>query len=70
MSSPIRSAGAGSTSTRLSRRCAGRPGRQHVVITGREAPPQLLDVADLVTEMAKITHPMDAGRKGQRGLEW
>ncbi|MCE9514988.1 MAG: cob(I)yrinic acid a,c-diamide adenosyltransferase [Mycobacterium sp.] len=48
----------------------GRPGRQHVVITGREAPPQLLDAADLVTEMAKIKHPMDAGRKGQRGLEW
>lgn len=47
-----------------------RPGRQHVVITGREAPPQLLDAADLVTEMTKIKHPMDAGRKGQRGVEW
>ncbi len=47
-----------------------RPGRQHVVITGRDAPPRLLDVADLVTEMIKIAHPMDAGRKGQRGLEW
>ena len=48
----------------------GRPGRQHVVITGREAPPQLLAAADLVTEMTKIKHPMDAGRKGQRGVEW
>jgi cob(I)alamin adenosyltransferase len=47
-----------------------RPGRQHVVITGRDAPPRLLDAADLVTEMTKIAHPMDAGRKGQRGLEW
>jgi len=47
-----------------------RPGSQHVVITGRDAPPRLLEVADLVTEMTKITHPMDAGRKGQRGLEW
>jgi cob(I)alamin adenosyltransferase len=47
-----------------------RPGRQHVVITGREAPRQLLDAADLVTEMTKIKHPMDAGRKGQRGIEW
>lgn len=47
-----------------------RPGRQHVVITGRDAPQSLLDVADLVTEMAKIRHPMDAGRKGQRGIEW
>jgi cob(I)alamin adenosyltransferase len=48
----------------------GRPGRQHVVITGREAPAQLLDAADLVTEMTKVKHPMDAGRKGQRGVEW
>ena len=47
-----------------------RPGRQHVVITGRDAPPRLLEVADLVTEMTKIAHPMDVGRKGQRGLEW
>ena len=47
-----------------------RPGRQHVVITGRDAPQQLLDAADLVTEMTKIKHPMDAGQKGQRGLEW
>jgi cob(I)alamin adenosyltransferase len=47
-----------------------RPGRQHVVITGRDAPQRLLEAADLVTEMTKIKHPMDAGRKGQRGLEW
>ena len=46
-----------------------RPGG-HVVITGRDAPQQLLDAADLVTEMAKVKHPMDAGRKGQRGIEW
>ncbi|GAA2067996.1 cob(I)yrinic acid a,c-diamide adenosyltransferase [Williamsia deligens] len=48
----------------------GRPGRQHVVITGRRAPEKLLDAADLVTEMVKTKHPMDAGRKGQRGIEW
>jgi len=47
-----------------------RPGTQHVVITGREAPRLLIDAADLVTEMTKIKHPMDAGRKGQRGIEW
>ncbi|OZE98961.1 cob(I)yrinic acid a,c-diamide adenosyltransferase [Rhodococcus sp. 15-1154-1] len=47
-----------------------RPGNQHVVITGRDAPAALIDAADLVTEMAKIKHPMDAGRKGQRGIEW
>lgn len=48
----------------------GRPGRQHVIITGRDAPQQLLDAADLVTEMTKVKHPMDAGQKGQRGIEW
>ncbi|MGP3707285.1 cob(I)yrinic acid a,c-diamide adenosyltransferase [Gordonia paraffinivorans] len=47
-----------------------RPGRQHVVITGRRAPQALVDAADLVTEMRKIAHPMDAGRKGQKGIEW
>jgi cob(I)alamin adenosyltransferase len=49
---------------------ASRPGNQHVVITGRDAPQPLLDAADLVTEMTKVKHPMDAGRKGQRGIEW
>jgi cob(I)alamin adenosyltransferase len=47
-----------------------RPGHQHVVITGRDADPRLVDAADLVTEMTKIKHPMDAGQKGQRGIEW
>jgi cob(I)alamin adenosyltransferase len=47
-----------------------RPGSQHVVVTGRHAPQRLLDAADLVTEMTKVKHPMDAGRKGQQGIEW
>jgi cob(I)alamin adenosyltransferase len=49
---------------------ATRPGTQHVVITGRDAPQALLDAADLVTEMTKVKHPMDVGRKGQKGIEW
>ncbi|MEU8542708.1 cob(I)yrinic acid a,c-diamide adenosyltransferase [Streptomyces sp. NPDC048717] len=47
-----------------------RPGQQHVVITGRNAPAELMDFADLVTDMSKVKHPMDAGQKGQRGIEW
>jgi cob(I)alamin adenosyltransferase len=47
-----------------------RPGRQHVVITGRRADPRLVEAADLVTEMGKVKHPMDAGQKGQKGIEW
>jgi cob(I)alamin adenosyltransferase len=49
---------------------SNRPGRQHVVMTGRDADPKLLEVATLVTEMAKVKHPFDDGQKGQRGIEW
>nr|WP_243886385.1 cob(I)yrinic acid a,c-diamide adenosyltransferase [Dermatophilus congolensis] len=47
-----------------------RPGKQHVVVTGRRAPAALVDAADLVTEMTKVKHPFDVGQKGQRGIEW
>ncbi|HEX2316514.1 MAG TPA: cob(I)yrinic acid a,c-diamide adenosyltransferase [Thermomonospora sp.] len=49
---------------------AARPGNQHVVITGRDAHPDLVEFADLVTEMGKVKHPMDRGQKGQKGIEW
>ena len=49
---------------------AAKPEMTHVVITGRNAPEKLVDFADLVTDMSKVKHPMDAGRKGQRGIEW
>lgn len=48
----------------------GRPGRQHVVITGRHADPRLIEAANLVTEMGQVKHPMEVGQKGQRGIEW
>jgi cob(I)alamin adenosyltransferase len=47
-----------------------RPGTQHVVITGRYAHPKLQACADLVTETTNVKHPMDAGQKGQKGIEW
>ena len=47
-----------------------RPGTQHVIITGRNDPAELVDFADLVTDMSKVKHPMDVGQKGQRGIEW
>lgn len=49
---------------------SSRPGTQHVVMTGRGAHPKLVEIADLVTEMTKIKHPFDQGRKGQKGIEW
>jgi cob(I)alamin adenosyltransferase len=47
-----------------------RPGFQHVVVTGRDAPAALVDAADLVTEMRKVKHPFDEGVRGQQGIEW
>lgn len=47
-----------------------RPGCQHVVITGRNAPAELLAIADLVSEVQKVKHPFDQGFKGQPGVEW
>jgi cob(I)alamin adenosyltransferase len=47
-----------------------RPGFQHVVVTGRDAPPALIEVADLVSEVVKVKHPMDAGIRAQQGIEW
>ncbi|CAN5324491.1 cob(I)yrinic acid a,c-diamide adenosyltransferase [soil metagenome] len=47
-----------------------RPGRQHIIVTGRRADPKLIEIANLVTEMTHVKHPMDVGQKGQRGIEW
>jgi cob(I)alamin adenosyltransferase len=47
-----------------------RPGFQHVVITGRDAPESLLAAADLVSEIEKVKHPLDAGIRAQQGIEW
>ena len=47
-----------------------RPGFQHVVITGRDAPAELQAAADLVSEVVKVKHPMDAGIRAQQGIEW
>jgi cob(I)alamin adenosyltransferase len=47
-----------------------RPGFQHVVITGRDASPGLIEAADLVSEVVKIKHPMDQGIRAQQGIEW
>lgn len=49
---------------------AGRPERQHVVITGRDAPDELCDRADLVSNVQEIKHPFARGVKAQPGLEF
>ena len=42
----------------------------HVVVTGRNARPELIEVADLVTEMTLVKHPFRAGVKAQIGIEF
>jgi cob(I)alamin adenosyltransferase len=47
-----------------------RPRDKHICITGRDAPPRLLEIADLVTEVSSPKHPYQAGYKAQRGVEF
>ncbi|UQG56355.1 cob(I)yrinic acid a,c-diamide adenosyltransferase [Marinobacter sp. M3C] len=48
----------------------GRPEMQHVVVTGRNAPQELIDLADTVTEMGVVKHAFkDQGIKAQKGVE-
>ncbi len=47
-----------------------RSDRTGVILTGRDAPPELCDYADLVTEMSEIKHPYAAGIKAQRGVDF
>ncbi|MFN3792870.1 cob(I)yrinic acid a,c-diamide adenosyltransferase [Massilia sp.] len=47
-----------------------RPVMQHVVVTGRAAPPELVAVADTVTEMNVVKHAFKAGIAAQAGTEW
>ncbi len=42
----------------------------HVVVTGRNAKPELIEIADLVTEMSQIKHPFRSGVKAQIGIEF
>ncbi|MBB3929410.1 cob(I)alamin adenosyltransferase [Kaistia hirudinis] len=47
-----------------------KPHDLHVIITGRNAPDQLIEIADLVTEMEMIKHPFRSGVKAQKGIEF
>jgi cob(I)alamin adenosyltransferase len=47
-----------------------KPEMKHVVITGRNARDELIEFADLVTEMEMLKHPFRSGIKAQRGIEF
>ncbi len=46
-----------------------RPAQQHVVVTGRAASPELIEIADTVTEMLEVKHAYHAGVRAQKGVE-
>ena len=50
--------------------CSARPAGLHVIVTGRNAPEELIEAADLVTEMTLVKHPFRAGVKAQPGIEF
>lgn len=49
---------------------ASKPEKLHLVITGRNAPAELIEYADLVTEMLEVKHPYQKGIKAQAGIEF
>jgi cob(I)alamin adenosyltransferase len=48
----------------------GRPGYMEVIITGRNAPKEIVETADLVTEMKEIRHYFNSGVKARKGIEY
>jgi cob(I)alamin adenosyltransferase len=55
---------------RVARDLAARPDTLHVVCTGRNAHPKLVEIADLVSEIREIKHPYEKGILAQRGIEY
>lgn len=49
---------------------AKKPDRLHLVLTGRNAPPEIIEQADLVTEMKEIKHHYNKGIPAQKGIEF
>jgi cob(I)alamin adenosyltransferase len=47
-----------------------KPAHVHVIVTGRNAKDELIEIADLVTEMTMIKHPFRSGVKAQQGVEF
>lgn len=47
-----------------------RPLEKHICVTGRNAKPELIELADLVTEFQEVKHPFKAGFKAQKGVEF
>jgi len=48
----------------------GKPRHVELILTGRYAPPEIVEVADLVTEMREVKHPYNKGLKPRKGIEY
>jgi cob(I)alamin adenosyltransferase len=48
----------------------GRPDKVNIIMTGRDAPEELVEIADTVTEMRKVKHAYDSGIMARRGIDY
>ncbi|MGH9354989.1 MAG: cob(I)yrinic acid a,c-diamide adenosyltransferase [Terriglobia bacterium] len=55
---------------RVAETLRAKPEMVHVILTGRNAHPEIIELADLVTEMREVKHPYQAGIMAQRGIEY
>jgi cob(I)alamin adenosyltransferase len=58
------------SSEEVARVLRDRPEQVNVIATGRDAPPELIEVADTVTEMTKVRHAYDNGVRAKRGIDF
>ena len=49
---------------------SGRPDHVNIIVTGRDAPAELIDIADTVTEMAEVKHAYQQGIRAKRGIDY
>jgi len=47
-----------------------KPDKMHLVLTGRDAPKEIIDAADMVTEMRGVKHPFQSGGEARKGIEY
>jgi cob(I)alamin adenosyltransferase len=55
---------------KVAERLKGKPAMVHVILTGRNAHPSIIELADTVTEMRQVKHAYEKGVMAQRGIEY
>ncbi len=58
------------TSEQVIRLLEKKPENLEIILTGRYAPQEIIQKADLVTEMREVKHPINAGIKARKGIEY